>query len=355
MSGAGEFRVGVIGAGFWARYQIAGWRELPGVKVVSIFNRTVEKARRLASEFAIDGVYGDVEQMLDDEKLDVVDVITDVDTHSKYTKLAAERRVPVICQKPLGNSLADARGMASFCRERGVDLLVHENWRWQATMREAKRVLDAGTIGRVFRARIRMVSGFDVFANQPFLRELEQFLLTDVGSHILDVARWMFGEPETVYCRTARVHPDIRGEDVVTVVLAGGGAPPAGVICEMGYAGNPIEHDKFPETLLFVEADRGTLELASDNWLRVTTSGGTLARRIVPPRYPWANPAYDLIHSAIVPCCADLLAHLRGEKTAETTADDNLRTVHLVFASYESAARHQVIDLRTWPSLSTTQ
>lgn len=343
MNEAGEFRVGVVGAGFWARYQISGWRELPGVKVVAIFNRTVEKARRLAGEFGIDGVYGDVEQMLDDEKLDVVDVITDVDTHSKYTKLAAERRVPVICQKPLGISLADARGMAAFCRERGVELLVHENFRWQAPLREMKRQLDGGVIGKVFRARIRMVSGFDVFGNQPFLKQLPQFLLTDVGSHILDTARWMFGEPDAVYCRTARVHADIQGEDVASVLLSGPELPAAGVLCEMGYAGNPIEHDKFPETLLFVEGERGTLELASDFWLRVTTREGTLSRRVVPPRYPWADPAYDVVHASIVPCCADLLAHLRGEKTAETTAADNLKTVELVFASYDSAASGQVV------------
>jgi hypothetical protein len=40
-----------------------------------------------------------------------------------------------------------------------------------------------------------------------------------------------------------------------------------------------------------------------------------------------------------VPCCADLLAHLRGEKVAETTGEDNLKTVRLVFGAYESAAR----------------
>ena len=56
-----------------------------------------------------------------------------------------------------------------------------------------------------------------------------------------------------------------------------------------------------------------------------------------PPRYAWADPAYDVVHSSIVPCQANILASLRGEGTAETTGEDNLRTVRLVFASYESA------------------
>jgi len=333
--------VGVIGAGFWARYQVAGWREMEGVRLAGVFNRTVEKAKRLGEEFGIERVYADVERMLDEGKLDVVDVITDVDTHSRYVKLAAERGIAAICQKPMGASLEDAREMLEFCRERGVELLVHENWRWQTPLRELKRVVDSGVVGRVFRGRINMVSGFDLFSNQPFLRELEQFLLTDIGSHVLDVARWMFGEAESVHCRTARVHPDIRGEDVATVVLGMKGGTT--VLCEMAYAGNPREHERFPETYVVVEGERGTVELGPDFWIRVTTKDGTHARRVPPPRYAWADPRYDVVHASIVPCCADLLGHLRGGKKAETTGDDNLKTVELVFGSYSSAKSGEVV------------
>lgn len=309
--------------------------------MAGVFNRTVEKAKRLGEEFGIERVYADVERMLDEGKLDVVDVITDVDTHSRYVKLAAERGIAVICQKPMGASLEDARGMLEFCRERGVELLVHENWRWQTPLRELKRVVDSGVVGQVFRGRINMVSGFDLFSNQPFLRELEQFLLTDIGSHVLDVARWMFGEAESVHCRTARVHPDIRGEDVATVVLGMKGGTT--VLCEMAYAGNPREHERFPETYVVVEGERGTVELGPDFWIRVTTKDGTHARRVPPPRYAWADPRYDVVHASIVPCCADLLGHLRGGKKAETTGDDNLKTVELVFGSYSSAKSGEVV------------
>lgn len=309
--------------------------------MAGVFNRTVEKAKRLGEEFGIERVYADVERMLDEGKLDIVDVITDVDTHSRYVKLAAERGIAVICQKPMGASLEDAREMLEFCRERGVELLVHENWRWQTPLRELKRVVDSGVVGRVFRGRINMVSGFDLFSNQPFLRELEQFLLTDIGSHVLDVARWMFGEAESVHCRTARVHPDIRGEDVATVVLGMKGGTT--VLCEMAYAGNPREHERFPETYVVVEGERGTVELGPDFWIRVTTKDGTHARRVPPPRYAWADPRYDVVHASIVPCCADLLGHLRGGKKAETTGDDNLKTVELVFGSYSSAKSGEVV------------
>ena len=267
---------------------------------------------------------------------------SDVDTHSQFVHMAAEQRLPVICQKPLGPSLAVAREMAAACRRAGVPLLVHENWRWQTPLRQLKRVLDQGDIGRVFRARIQYANSFPVFDNQPFLKELEQFLLTDMGTHILDVARFLFGEASTVYARTHRVHTDIRSEDVATVVL--GMASGATVSCEISYA-TRMEHERFPQTFVFVEGALGSVELGWDYWIRTTTESGTLARRYPPPRYAWADPAYDVVHASIVSCHADLLAALQGVKSAETTAEDNLKTLDLVFAAYESARTRKAVEL----------
>ena len=333
-----NLRFAIFGTGFWSRYQLAGWRELAGVECVALYNRTRARAAALAHDFGVPAVYDDPEDLLRNERLDFIDVITDVDTHSRFVHMAAARSLPVICQKPMAPTYAEAERMVAVCREAGVPFFVHENWRWQTPIRQLKGLLDAGQIGRPFRARIDMVSGFPVFANQPFLRELEQFVLTDMGSHVLDVARFLFGEAQRLYCQIRRVHPDIKGEDVATVMLEMGGAT---VICEMGYAENFLERDRFPETFIFIEGERGSIELAPDFWLRVTTADGTHARRYPPPRYPWADPAYDLAHASIVPCNANILRALRGEAPAETTGEDNLRTVRLVFAAYESAASRQ--------------
>jgi predicted dehydrogenase len=112
----------------------------------------------------------------------------------------------------------------------------------------------------------------------------------------------------------------------------------------MGYAENALEHDCFPETFVFVEGERGSVELAPHFWLRVTTAAGTHARRVRPPRYPWANPDYDVVHASMVPCNADLLEGVRGGQ-AETTAEDNLKTLRLVYAAYDSAATGQAMSL----------
>ena len=333
----------MIGAGFWARYQLAGWREAGGAQCAAIYNRTRKKAEELACEFNVPAVYDDPETMLRETRPDFADIVTDVGTHAKYTKLAAAAGVPVVCQKPLATSYAEAAGMVDACKAAGVPLYVNENWRWQAPIREFQRRWQAAEIGEVFRGRVRMVSGFRLFENQPFLRDLEQFVLTDMGSHVLDVARFLFGEAESLYCQTFRAHKDIRGEDVATVMLKMQSG--ATVLVEMGYAENYLEADRFPETSVLIEANKGSAELRLDHWIRITTKDGTHIQRCPPPRYSWADPRYDVVHSSIVPCQANLLAAMRGECAAETSGGDNLKTVRLVFASYESAARGQVIQV----------
>jgi predicted dehydrogenase len=327
----------MLGAGYWARYQLAAWQEVAGAKCVAIYNRTLAKAQRLAEEFGVPRASDSAEELLSSESLDFVDIVTDVGTHRQFVHLAAHHGLPAICQKPLAASLEEAEQMAADCRAAGVPLLVHENWRWQRPIRELRSILNDGTIGRCFRARIDMISGFPVFQNQPFLRDLEQFILSDLGTHILDVARFLFGEVQSLYCQTHRVQTDIRGEDVATVVMLHNYSQTT-VTCNLAYAGNHLERECFPQTLLFLEGTAGSLELAPDFWIRLTTSGGTLSRRFPPLPYPWVDPAYAVVQASIVDCHRDLLRGLTDPGyIPETAAADNLRTLRLVRDAYRSA------------------
>jgi D-apiose dehydrogenase len=339
-----NLRFAIIGTGFWSVFQLAAWRELVGAECVALCNHPRDRAEELAHKFGVPAVYEDAREMLRRERLDFIDIITDVDTHSKFVHLAAEHKIPVICQKPMASTLAEAERMTQICRAAGNAFLIHENWRWQAPIRELKKKLAGGEIGAVFRARIHFCSSFPVFDNQPFLKDLGQFILTDIGSHILDTARFLFGEAETLACQVHRIHQDIKGEDVATVMMKMEGG--ATVVCEMSYASR-LEHERFPETYVYVEGEKGSMELGPGYWIRVTTADGTHARRHPPPRYPWAEPAYDLVQASIVPCNADLLLALQGKKTAETTGEDNLKTMRLVFAAYESARTNETVKVQS--------
>jgi predicted dehydrogenase len=335
-------RFAVIGCGFWSQYQIAAWKEVGGVELAAVYNRTKSRAQAVADRFGVPWVYDTAEELFEKESLDFVDIITDVDTHEKFTLLAAKHGVPVICQKPMAPNLEAAERMIRSCKEAGVPLYIHENWRWQLPIRALKAKLEEGIIGRPFRARITYSNSFPVFENQPFLAELEQFILTDIGVHILDTARFLFGEAESLYCQITKVHKNIKGEDVATLSLKMKSG--LHLTVELSYA-SKVEHDRFPETFIAVEGENGSIELAPDYWLRTTTREATTAKRIELPYYPWVDSRYELVHTSIVEANRNLLAALNKEREAETTAEDNLKTLKLVFAAYESAAQNKVITL----------
>lgn len=339
-----KLKFALFGTGFWSRFQLGGWDQTGKVACVALYNRTKSKAEALAKELGIplESVYDNAEELLDNEKLDFIDICTNVETHAPFTMMALERGLPVVCQKPMATSLAEAEQMTAAAKQAGLPLLINENWRWQYPLRQLKAELDKGRIGKVFRARIDYRNSFPVFDNQPFLKELEQFILTDIGSHILDAARFLFGDVETLYCQTYRVHPDIKGEDVATVMMQMQSG--ATVTCDMSYASR-TERERFPQTFVEIEGSEGFLELSLDYWIRETTAAGTLSKRHEPPRYSWADPAYDLVHSSIYTCQENLANALLGEETPETSAEDNLKTVQLVYGSYASAASGQVISL----------
>ncbi|MBK8047874.1 MAG: Gfo/Idh/MocA family oxidoreductase [Anaerolineales bacterium] len=87
-----NLRFAVLGTGFWSLFQIPAWREVGGVELVACYNRTVAKAEAVAAQFDIPRVYADPEELLRNETLDFVDIITEVPAHEPLVLLAQSTR-----------------------------------------------------------------------------------------------------------------------------------------------------------------------------------------------------------------------------------------------------------------------
>ena len=330
-------RFALFGAGFWSDFQLAGWRELEGVSCVAVCDPNRSKAEALSQKHGSPTVYQDAGQLLANEQLDFVDIVTDVNSHAMLARLAADHGLPAICQKPLAPSLEAAKEMAAYADVASTALYVHENWRWQAPLRRVKEIIDSGQLGTIVRARIDFSSSFPVFENQPFLKQLSQFILTDVGTHILDASRFLFGEASDLCCHTRQTRSDITGEDVATVMLRT--RDEITVTCNMGYASR-WEFDKFPQTFIAIEGTKAGASLVGDYEIRIFDGQGTQSEQVNVPTHDWADPQYALIHSSIVECHRNLLGAIRGDGEAETTVADNIKTLELVYGAYASAARN---------------
>jgi len=337
-----NLRFAIFGCGFWSQFQLGAWQELEGAECVALYNRTKSKALELAKKFNVPAVYNDVEELLKKEKLDFIDIITDVDTHEKFTLLGAKYGKNVICQKPLSPSYKAAKRMIKATKDAGVRFYVHENYRWQPQIRRVKQILDSGVIGTPFRCETAFLTAFPVFETQPFLAELEKFALTDQGSHQFDVLRFLFGEARTIYCEKQTINPNIKGEDVTTSVIK----MRNGVVCIQKISfSSPLEKEIFPQTLLLIEGDKGSIRLDADFEIS-TTVGTKTTKEIVEMRsYSWQTDRLKPEPSSIVDINRNILDDMLGKGKAENTATDNFETVKLVWAAYKSANLGKVVNL----------
>jgi D-apiose dehydrogenase len=223
-----------------------------------------------------------------------------------------------------------------------VPLMVHENFRWQSPIQTLKQVIERGEIGAPFWGRISFRSAYDVFSSQPYLATGKRFIVEDLGIHALDVARFLLGDVNNLSARIKRVNPEIKGEDVATALLDHGQGIASIVDCS--YA-TRLEEELFPQTLIEIDGTLGSLRLGPDYKLAITSQSGTSHDDISPPLLPWATKPWHNIQESVALIQQHWADCLKSKQEPQTSGRDNLKTLALVEAVYQSAATLQSVDI----------
>ena len=230
----------------------------------------------------------------------------------------------------------DARAMVKTAEMAGKALMVHENFRWQSAVRTVIDTVRAGTIGTPFFCRAAFRSGYDVFSGQPYLAEGERFIIEDLGIHVLDIVRAVMGDVARVSAHTNRINPDIKGEDVATILLSHDSGMASVVDCSYATRRTP---ETFPETLLEVDGDAGSLYLKVGYQLEIHSGGSVDVRDVSPPVLDWAERPWHNIQESVAIIQQHFVDCLNTGAVPETSGADNLKTLTLVEAAYRSAAQ----------------
>ncbi|KFB09324.1 Gfo/Idh/MocA family protein [Nitratireductor basaltis] len=331
----------LIGCGFFAQNQMHAWRDLEGVEIVALCDRDVKRLSETAEAFGVGRTYTDAEEMLASEDLDFVDIATTVQSHRPLVEAAARAGVHVICQKPFAETMEDARAMVAAVHGAGRVLMVHENFRWQSAVRSAIQAVRNGAIGTPFFGRISFRSGYDVYSGQPYLAEGERFIIEDLGIHILDIARALFGDATRITATTTRINQAIRGEDVATMLLEHEQGVTSVVDCS--YATRRTR-ETFPETILEIDGEKGTLRLDAGYSMTIERDGSHV-EDVSPPLLPWAEKPWHNIQESVLLIQKHFLECVTRGEEPETSGQDNLRTLALVEAAYRSAKEHRTVEL----------
>jgi predicted dehydrogenase len=338
------YRGALIGCGFFARNHMEAWHRQPRASIAAVCDLDAGKARAMAARFGVERSYTDAAQLLTAEQLDFVDVATTAPSHRPLVCLALDQGVAAICQKPFAESLDDARAMVAAAQNAGRPLLVHENFRWQRPFLKLKQCIDAGEIGDPHFAHLSFRHGYDNYRNQPYLAELDRFSIMDVGLHLFDLARWLLGDVDSLHCRTQRFNPAVRGEDAFVATLRHAGNRVSVVDCSFQ---TYFEPEPFPETVARVEGARGTLELSRGYQLKLHRPGFIEAIDAAPPLPSWGEKPWHAIQDSVASIQAHWIDVLDGNAEPQPSGADNLETLKLAFAAYDSAAADIVIDLKS--------
>jgi predicted dehydrogenase len=324
--------IGMIGAGWVSENHLKAYRMLGELaRVTAIADPSAEARERRAVAFGIERTYADAAEMLAAGGLDAVDIVSPRACHAQHVLLAADRGLPVMCQKPLAPTFAEAQALVERLAGR-VPLMVHENWRWRPHYRTIREWIDAGLIGRPMQTQMTiftsgLLPGADgllpALVRQPMLRELDRFMVMEIMIHHLDCLRFLLGDLELAASRFSRICREIRGEDNATLCLrtaSGGSVVLAGSFSAHGYP--PQLFDR-----LEIVGDRGTIRL-HDNRLELF---GPKARSL--PVDLAAN--YDESYCKAI---GHFLDGLDGDGSFETGPVDNLKTLAIVEQVYEAGA-----------------
>ena len=332
----------MIGCGFFAQNHLHAWRDIEGVDVVALCDNDQSNLFATSKEFKIRRQFTDAVELFKYGQFDIVDIATTAPSHRSLVEMAAQHTKHIICQKPFAESVKDARAMVGAVEATGKTLMVHENFRWQSAVRTVIEELRKGTIGEPFFGRVSFRSGFDVFSGQPYLAEGERFIIEDLGIHILDIARALFGDVARISATKRRINPSIRGEDVATMFLEHTGG--ATCIVDCSYA-TRRQIEAFPETVIEVDGNKGTISLDLGYKMTVQANGQSEIRDLSPPLLPWASKPWHNIQESVRTIQEHFINCLHEGCEPETSGHDNLQTLSLVEAAYLSASEHRTVEM----------
>jgi predicted dehydrogenase len=317
----------LIGAGFFAQHHIEGWKRIPGVEIVALADPDEERARPFAKKWGIARTFPSAQELLREERVDFLDVVTRPETHLDLVTIAAGRGVHVLCQKPMAPTLVECLGMVETCARANVRLLIHENWRWQPWYREIRRLLDSGEVGAPRRLEFVMRTGDgrgpEAYRAQPYFRKMPRLLLYETAVHFLDTIRFLAGEATALRCEMGRKNPAIVGEDWARVEISLAGGATAGIDADR--TDGPMTPPLTMATFRLV-GEKGRVRLLDDGRILVAEKEHA---------YAWSREGYrgDSVKATL----EHLVDGLRSGRPCETEGREYVRTVALVEACYRSA------------------
>ncbi len=224
-------RLGIIGTGGMANHHAMQYNTMKDVKITACCDVSLERRTEYAKKWHVPHVYADYRDMLEKEQLDGVDNVTPDAMHAEISIAVLEKRLPILCEKPLASNLADARRMLDAARKANVPNMVNFSYRNSSGLQAAVEVVRAGALGQLRHVESSYLQSWLVSRGWGDWRTAPNLLwrlstqhgsagvLGDIGVHIYDMTGFLCGDIDTIQCTLRTFDKGVPGNQIGEYVL----------------------------------------------------------------------------------------------------------------------------------------
>jgi predicted dehydrogenase len=219
---APEVGVGMLGYAFMGKAHSNAYKKIPYMiypppaipKLIAIAGRNEGAVKEAALRYGYEGYYTDWREMLKDDRIQLFDNGGPNDAHAEPCIEAAKAGKHVLCEKPLARTAKEAAAMLAAVTKAGVKHAVMFNYRFVPAIRQAKMLIESGALGQIYHFRaVYLQEWIMPHYHQPMIWRLRKDLagsgaLGDLGAHIIDLGRFLVGEPRRVSALTRTFIPE---------------------------------------------------------------------------------------------------------------------------------------------------
>jgi predicted dehydrogenase len=206
-----EIGVGILGYGFMGKSHSNAYKKMPYIfwpppaipKLVAICGRDEQKVKEAAENFGYLRCYTEWEKMLRDEKVELFDNSGPNNIHAEPCILAAELGKHILCEKPMAMNAEEGRRMLRAVEKVGVKHMVGFNYRFAPAILLARKLIEEGTIGKVYHFHAKYYQEWLINPNFPYVWRVDKKIagtgaIGDLGSHVIDLAHFLIGDLRNV-------------------------------------------------------------------------------------------------------------------------------------------------------------
>ena len=323
-------QVGCVGMGWWSDVLADAIGRSGKLTIAACYSRSEEKRRKFATKYGCRPA-ASYEEMLSDRKIKAIVNTTPNSAHLETTVAAARAGKHVFLDKPIANTIADARALTGACRRAKVVLALGYQRRRESHFRWVKGEIDAGKFGKLVNAEANIsrdrLGKIDLDSWRYSAEGMPGGVMLQIGIHYSDVLEYLLGPVKAVSGRFVRLVLPGENPDVASLVLE----HESGALSTL----NASYASASEYYLMNVYGKESTAYYDMHGGLRVLRRGGTRAE-------PVACPANDTIVEEL----EEFARAARGEAEPEMDGEKSTESLAVILAGIRSAREGRRVEVK---------